>query len=239
MGIKDFFSDEYAFKARLLPAIFTVLPVGMIIFIPIRIVLISLFPHFRGLVNCGAVVSVGGCAILVTLWFWSVMMVALARWVEWLVYKDGLYFPTTRLLLWKDPWYPIEYKSLVHRAIEKDFSLRLLSARAEADDEVRARKMIAIAIKSIRDKVRGGRIVGQYNMFYGMVRNTTVGSAFSLFVSIVLLISGASFGCNSYLFTIGVLMSLLYTIVIVLAKPLWRLASVRYAKVLIQEYMSF
>ena len=114
----------------------------------------------------------------------------------------------------------------------------MLNENSEKANPIEAAKKIARVVARIRDKVKDGRIVLQYNIHYGAIRNLTVGSLISLITSILLTYMGYSNDSMRSAMDMGIILSLLYMIVLLTAKFTWSFLGKLYAKTLIDEYMS-
>ena len=105
------------------------------------------------------------------------------------------------------------------------------------DDEINARKIIALAVKRVRDKICDGRIVLQYNIHYGVVRNSVIGAFIALVPSLTLIPVGIEGDKVSWVFSAGVILSLLYVSVLIISIKAWKCFAWLYAKNLIEEFM--
>ena len=238
MSIKLLFQDGYSVKARLIPALVTILPTVALIVWWGRGRLALFLQHCAYLVKIGIIVAFIPFVLLSIIWIWSFFISVFAKWGESIVFKDGKTYPTTNLLMWQNPTWPQEYKRKIHNAICDDFSINLLDAEGELETELTARKLIVSAVDCIRTKVGNGRIVLQYNTEYGFARNLVVGSFFAFIVSIVDLFIGIHIGQDSFEYFSSIVFLIAYGIVLILAKPMLTFLAKLYAKSLISEYMS-
>lgn len=94
--------------------------------------------------------------------------------------------PTTELMLWKNKSLSVQYKNLIHKKIQTDLGLVLMSAEQEQSDEDEARLLIADAVKQIREKTRENLILFNYNCNYGFIRNLMGANVWSLLIVIIL-----------------------------------------------------
>ena len=235
--LKYFFKGEYRFKARFIPAVITALPFFILFWMlfvredPILMVKLRSFLDQN-------TPSYGKWALLlVVTWVWAQIVRLSSKLIEEVVFNHELNFPTTNLLLWSNDDLPRSVKTSVHKSLRLEFDVKLLDEAEEMRCEVEARKLIAIAVKKMRDKMRDGRIILQYNILYGFVRNTTIGSVYSFLASLIVLYAGALEGVNSMTFCVGVFLSGFYLLAIMCAKPLWTYTGGLYARTLINEYL--
>lgn len=238
MKIIDLFKDEYAVKARFMPAILTAVPFGFLIAYPFSEYVMALKDGLGFLAQCSFYVSLVGSVFIVTIFAWAFLVRFTAKFIESIVFKDELSFPTTKLLMWCNTYYPKDIKRKIHQRIKDDFDVRLANENDERVNQVEAATKIARIVARIRDKVSDGRIVLQYNIHYGAVRNLTAGSIFSFVASLLLIWMGYSNQSMRSAMDIGIVLALLYMIVLLTAKYTWRFLGKLYAKELIDEYMA-
>lgn len=79
--------------------------------------------------------------------------------------------PTTELMLWSNKSLSRQKKGLVHKKIQNDLGLILMTEEQEELEEEEARLLIADAVKQIREKTRENIILFNYNCNYGFIRN--------------------------------------------------------------------
>lgn len=238
MKISDLFKDEYAVKARFIPSILTAIPFGFLFAYPFSEYVLSLKQGFELVAKCSFYASLIGSIFIVTIFAWAFLVRLIAKYIESIVFNDELSFPTTKLLMWCGTYYPKDIKRKIHRKIREDFEVQLLNENSEKANPIEAAKKIARVVARIRDKVKDGRIVLQYNIHYGAIRNLTVGSPISLIASILLAYMGYSTDSMRSAMDMGIILSLLYMIVLLTAKFTWSFFGKLYAKTLIDEYMS-
>ena len=238
MKISDLFKDEYAVKARFIPALLTAVPFGFLIAYPVSQYVLSLKHGFETAAMCSFCASLIGSIFIVTIFAWAFLVRLTAKFIESIVFKDEVSFPTTKLLMWSNAYYPKDIKRKIHRRIKEDFDVQLSNENDEKYSPIEAAKKIARVVARIRDKVKNGRIVLQYNIHYGAVRNLTAGSIFSLFASILLVLTGYASNSMSSAMDVGIVTALFYMIVLSTSKFTWTFLGKLYAKALMDEYMS-
>ena len=237
MSIFNLFKDAYSIKARFVPSLFASVPFAFML----GVLVLNYVPldvdNACRLLRCGAIFSALSLVFVAGIWMLAFIIRGLAKYIESIVYCDGLTFPTTQILLWRNSYFPDAYKREIHKKILKDFSIRLASRTKELDDEINARKIIALAVKRVRDKICNGRIVLQYNIHYGVVRNGAIGALIALVPSLTLIPVGIEGDKVSWIFSMGVVLSLLYAIILIISIKAWKYFAWLYAKNLIEEYM--
>lgn len=152
-------------------------------------------------------------------------------------FNDELHMPTTQMLLHSDQTYSAEHKRKIHNMILSDFNMQVCTVSEELDSEHRARKIIVDCVSMIRGKVKDGRLLLQHNIEYGFVRNLIGGSVISVFVSIANLLIFGTFFQNMLAYQISMFTAGIYFLIILFGRALVGIYGVRYAKVLIQEYV--
>jgi len=152
-------------------------------------------------------------------------------------FKSELHMPTTNFLLHADSQYTPGYKKDIYGRIRDDFGIRLATPRQEQDDELSARKKIVEAVSLIRGRTRGRELLLQHNIEYGFARNLIGGSALAFLLSLF------DAGFLKYVadagpaVTISLVLTAIYLVPVVLARPVMQRYGELYAKLLIQEYM--
>lgn len=227
--------SRYFLFARVAPAIVCTVPfiVLYVFFLDSR-----LSPLFRALADVkwiGGISTVAAFTLLLALVGRAISKDLFERM---LFRMDETRMPTTEYLMHSSAEYTSEFRAKVHECIEADFGITVLCAAAEQVDDLRARRTIAEAVALIRQKVRDGRLLLQHNIEYGFFRNL-IGCA-------VLAVLTSSFNAwlfravsrNDQLFVASVVMIALYLLPIVFSASLMRSHGRRYARVLIQEYLS-
>lgn len=171
------FSDEYSRKARLFPAILAAVPYALILSYFIQ----SYF--LASQVGWVKVLCVGLGSIafstVAALWFGVSTVYWLGKVIEVNTFKNGVGFPTTEFLLWKDKTLSRQFKEKLREKIFNDFGVRLFTVQQEDADCDEAKKTIRDAVDLIRPRVGNGKFVLQYNIRYGFIRNFIAGSFFA------------------------------------------------------------
>lgn len=152
-------------------------------------------------------------------------------------FKDELCMPTTEFLLHSDNTYSPEHKEKIHRKILTDFDIQIYSFEKENRDVLSARRVIVESVSMIRGKVKNGQLLLQHNIEYGFVRNLVGGSLMALYISIINFYIFRIFLQNQIAFYISIATIILYLFFVVVGKHLIKKYGIRYAKVLIQEYL--
>ena len=222
--------------ARLVPAVVTFVPVAVLIYLLLVHGMPAFYDKAYAMIQEHLSPFWKKAIALMVIYLWGMLVRMFSKWCESEFFKDELHFPTTDFLMWSNQDFPVAFKMALHAKVAKDAGFGLLTREDELRDEHEARLLIATAVARMRDKTRGNKIVFWYNVTYGFVRNLTAGSVFSLVAALALLCLGWMKGTGSSLFALGLLFTLIYLLLIVLAKPLCSFAGKLYARVLINAY---
>jgi low affinity Fe/Cu permease len=221
--------DQYAIKARYIPAMIVAVPLILVTSIAPPESYRELFRYsdqFTIVANVGLNVV---CVVLLINIIREIGKTLIAK----PLFKNGLHAPTTEALLWKTFHMSSARKALLHTKIKKDLSIELLSAEDEAENETEARLRIRDAVAQVRYATENGQHTLQYNIRYGFWRNLAGGLPLAILFSILALIfvSGvlAKVIAGAYLLSALVLA--------VLVVPLLRATGQTYAEYLFTEYL--
>ncbi len=157
---------------------------------------------------------------------------------EKILYKDGLNFPTTKMLLHKDSSFSDQYKKKIHEKIKSDFKIKIPSSEEEMKNERLSDQCIVEAISHIRRKVGTGILLGQHNEEYGFIRNLTGGSLFASLISLFNVIIFQWIYPDKTALSISEIAGGIYFILMLFSFCMIKSVGRSYVKVLIQEYMA-
>lgn len=224
--------SEYTLKARIYPAVLSVLPLlllsNTVFDSQIKDWLES--PDYVALFGKGVLATA-----IVFLWAQIIRFIGAECFERWLA-KDETDFPTTRLLLPSSKEISNELKNTIRDKVRKDFGAEL-PIDVSPETEPNVRRHIADVVRQIRGKTRSHGLLLQHNIEYGFVRNLIGASP--------VIIVAAS--CNIYLHSIGKMpdwgykASLAYvvvaTLLIISSNFILSRYGIRYARVLFQAYL--
>ena len=97
--------------------------------------------------------------------------------------------------------------------------------------------MLVDCVSLIRGKVKDGRLLLQHNIEYGFVRNLIGGSAVAVFLAIFNLIVFGYFLELLLPFYISLFLAITYLLIVMVGRKIIQSYGLRYAKILIQEYL--
>jgi len=152
-------------------------------------------------------------------------------------FRDELYMPTTNHLLWTNNYYDIAVKKKIRDKVTTSFGINLLSSTEEDQDENKARKLILTGVSQIRIALRGNSMLLQHNIEYGFWRNLIGGSVLAVIFSVSIFFYGWHNGLRD-LKTIGIICFIVYSIPIILSKPIIKYFGRYYAKILYEQFLS-
>lgn len=225
--------NKYNLVARFYPAILCSLPILVLNFFLLDSYTGEFFSAIEGYKWIGGITF---SAILIYL------LAQIGRFVgkevfEKIHFSDELSMPTTQLLLHSDKTYSSEQKLNIHSKIANDFSMTVCTLEQESLDEIGARRIIVDCVSLIRGKVKDGRLILQHNIEYGFARNLIGGSAVAVFLSIFNLIVFGYFLEQFIPFYISLFLAITYLLVVIIGRRVIQRYGLRYAKILIQEYL--
>lgn len=142
---------------------------------------------------------------------------------------------TTNLLLYQNQDMGKGIKNAIHRRIQSEFGITLLSQPEEQADPLEARRWIVEAVSRIKERTRDNKMVRRRNIAYGFIRNLMGGALLALFVSII-----GGLLSRYWVSPVGtfIVSSVAYGLLILLHRPLIRHFGREYAKTLFQQYMA-
>ncbi len=232
MEIKLF--DNYYLKARLLPAIVTIL-IPLIIFnhfytSPELSKLLGAFQGSEAITN----ISIS----IILMFYLSQFGRLIGKNVfEKNIFKDELYMPTTQFMLYSDSQYSKEYKHRFATEVSNKFNIVLSSEEEETIDQDTARKRIVEAMSSVRKSLFKNQFLLQHNIEYGAMRNLIGGSIIGLIICIVNCIFFKSFNKVDFAIYSSLVFALIYIIILLFSKVIINSYGKAYAKILFREFI--
>lgn len=221
--------DQYAFLAQYVPSTMLSVPVMLLMSLFDTSDFQSLFEH-AGLFLIVKNVGLGSICVI----FLTHVVRTLGKYgIELPLFKDGLRFPTTEMLLWKTRFLSSERKRQLHAKIKADFGIQLCSEDEETIDEHEARLRAKDAVSQIRLEVGAGVRTRQYNTHYGLFRNLAGGTPLALLLAVLALVfvPGGLAKVVSWTYIVAAVLYALFSV------PLLRHMGRDYADYLFTEYM--
>ena len=105
--------------------------------------------------------------------------------------EDETNMPTTDLLMFNCSSFSKKYILKIMHKINADFKLVLKNEEEQLENEIEARKEIANAVQLIRNVTRDDKILLQYNIQFGFLRNFMGGMVVAFVISFLLLLISA------------------------------------------------
>lgn len=227
--------NSYNRPARIYPAIPCIIPVLIIYFYFLNNAIGDFVLFTKGFLKIAGVITVPSLAVF----FFAHFGRSVGKFLyERICFKNQLFMPTTNYLLHSNDKYSDDYKNSIYNKIKANFNLELLSKEEEKDNETLARKKIVEAVGLIREKVKNGRLLLQYNIEYGFYRNLIGGSAIALLLSIFNWYFFAYIKSNDTAVFISTICIILYSIPVIFSKKIIKHHGDVYAEVLLKEYLS-
>jgi len=227
-------SYGYLIKARVWPTTLTVIPLLVFIMWIISPLYWTSLAAIYGVLPY--VANLGSSAALLYLAM-HVNRILAKEVFQKIYFRREQAMPTTDFLLWKDSFYPIEIKNLLHQRIFTKFGILLFDLGTENSDEDKARNIITVAVSQIRNALRGNRMLLQHNIEYGFIRNLLGGCLQAVFFSLIIIVIAHSMR-NSVLFTGGIIMLSIYTLPLLFSKWILNRYGQNYAKILFEQFLS-
>lgn len=152
------------------------------------------------------------------------------------MFKNELEMPTTNFLLFSNTEFSEEYKIKIREQIKSDFQIELPNEFMENQNIIETRKRVVEAVGLIRQKVKNGRLLLQHNIEYGFARNLIGGAIIGLMMSVFDIIYFYN-NADKLIGGISIALSILFSILLIIHKPIIKHLGNQYAKRLFQEYL--
>jgi hypothetical protein len=225
--------NKYSITARIYPAIICSVPIFVLNYFLLNKYTAGFVASLQG------VKWVGGITISIALTF---LLAQIGRFIgkelfEKIYFKDELKMPTTNFLLHSDPTYSPDHTNRIHSKILSDFGIRINSPQQEDNNVIAARKIIVESVSMIRGKVGKGRLLLQHNIEYGFIRNLIGGALPALYISMANLYVFGITSPSIVGYYVSIFTTISYLLIVLAGSYLIEKYGVRYAKILIQEYM--
>jgi hypothetical protein len=156
------------------------------------------------------------------------------KYIEYWLFKDGRYFPTTTYLIATDNTLSPERKKELYQKIKALHKVDLSSA---SKDTPKNRRRINEVIGQVRRKYVGkDTMVAQRNIQYGFFRNLSGGTLLAIPASVIGIIL-AELTHSAAATRVSEVLLVLYLIILLLAAPILRFLGKQYALTLFDELL--
>lgn len=226
--------NVYFYRARLLPAVITSIP--MLIFFN-KIISAKYSAALKNLHDVLPLITRLGLSVGIIYICVHLNRLLAKEIVQRFYFREELYMPTTTNLLWKSPYYENETKIKIRDKIQLKFDMPLLNEQEEEKDENRARKLIASAVSQIRIALKGNPLLFQHNWEYGLMRNLIGGSILAALFSIAIIYFGIQNNITD-LRNIGIICLIAYSLPILFSKPIIGHFGRYYSKICYEQFLS-
>jgi hypothetical protein len=215
------------------PAIATLPPFVLLYYFYLQV-------YLSDFVNTTFALVIGGIPISIVFIF---LLMEVNRFLSKMLFErwyfnNELMMPTTDFLLFKDRTYSADYKNKIRGKISADFDIELPSTHEENTDELSARQKITESIALVRARVKGGRLLLQHNIHYGMWRNLIGGACIACIISLLDVTIFMLVSPNQIAAVISLVFFFLYGSLIAFSKYILTVHGKNFAKVLFQEYLA-
>ncbi|MET2985579.1 hypothetical protein [Aureibaculum conchae] len=226
-------TTEYYIKARLFPTIICAIPILTLYYFGFSEKIIDFIDFLKGYK------WVSDITISVAIIY---LMTQINRFVskelfQKVFFKDEINMPTTNFLLHSGTFFAEKIKSSIHKKIEENFDIKLLTKIEEAENVLEARKTIISAVAQVRNATRDNHLLLQHNIEYGFTRNLIGGCSIAALISLLNLYFFKSFIPNTLAFNISIGFGILYLLPILFSKYLVNRYGKYYAKVLFEQFL--
>lgn len=228
------FKNIYFYRARLFPAVITSIP--MLIFFN-KILAVKYNDALRNIYDILPIIAHLGLSAAVIFLCVQINRLIAKEVFQKLYFKEELFMPTTNHIMVKSVFYAEAIKTQIRTKILAGFSIALLNAHEEQQNETNARKLIATAVSQIRIALRGNAMLLQHNIEYGFWRNLIGGSLLAFIFSVVIFFYG-HYNSQPDLKITGIICLIIYFIPIVLSKLIINYYGKYYSKILYEQFLS-
>lgn len=152
------------------------------------------------------------------------------------MFQNELEMPTTNFMLYSNLEFSHDYKTKLREQIKSDFQITIPNEHSESDNIIDSRKRIVEAVGLIRQKVKNGRLLLQHNIEYGFFRNLIGGSIIGFIMSLIDIFYFYRID-NRLIGNISIGIASVFTVLLLLHRPIIRNLGMQYAKRLYQEYL--
>lgn len=222
------FLDKYDRVARIYPASIALFP----LLITLNFIVLNKTTELLWIVFFEAVSIIAFIPISI---IFANLTAGLSKLYQKKYFRDGMSFPTTSLMLYKDPVYSDEYKDAFREKVKRLFNLSLASKEQEKIDEIRAVQSLNAAIEYVKQFIYEG-LVHTQNIRYGFMRNFVGASIFGLTFSLLSFIAGIVINSGPLLI-ISTAFVILFGAILIFKKHLIYEAAEAYAKELLANFL--
>lgn len=223
--------DKYTLTARLYPALITTIP---ILLFTLNCKVEGIEELFNSVLKAKILGNITISVVAIYLLMQSNRFFGKFLF-EKVIFKNESDMPTTRFLLYRDKEFSDEYKDRIRSKVLTDFNFILPNRVDEVNNIENSRKRIVEGVGLIRNKVKNGNLLLQFNIEYGFARNLIGGSIIALIVSIWDLIYFITID-ESIIMYISIILAFFFSACLLLSKPIINTLGTTYAKRLFQEY---
>jgi hypothetical protein len=177
--------DEYEIKARYVPTFLSLIPFSNFLVTLLGYVFFeNIIKNISGMV----IIANLGISFITMLGLMQVQCAIAKHLIEGNIFgKDGLFFPSTTMLLYSGGLLSKDRKNHIREKLLTETGIKLSSEKNEKSDIENARLQAREAVNAIRNIVGHGSFTITYNIRYGFWRNL-IGGSFFVFLGALLCI---------------------------------------------------
>ncbi|THB66324.1 MAG: hypothetical protein D6B27_06785 [Gammaproteobacteria bacterium] len=226
--------DSYTLKARIAPALFSII-------IPIMVFnhfyVCDEFSHFVGEIAGAKLVSNLSISGIFLLFMSEFGRVIGKNVFEKTYFKDERYMPSVNFMMFNDSTYSEPHKNRIRNKLADEFGVQLPTKEEESADQDGARARIVEVMAFVRKKLHGNKFLLQHNIEYGAMRNAIGGAVFGVILSVINVLFFSCLEPRSLAVKISVVTLVLYLFLLALSKYIIEFYGNSYAKILFREYL--
>lgn len=226
--------DYYSLYAKYAPAAITMIPLILFHHFYVN----EEFLSFTSTIWQLRLVSTLSMSVVFTITFIEASRAVSKILFEYPYFRGKQHLPTTHLLMHSDQRISQELKGRIHKRIHRDFKILLHNPEEELNNPSEARRLIAEAVTFMLEKVRRRKLLSQYNMQYGFVRNLIGGSLVAFFISLFDVYFFSHIFPHKLALVLAIVLCIMYSLPVILSRPLLRYYGYQYADRLVTEYIT-
>lgn len=225
--------SSYTLFARFMPTFLSSLPLIIFIFFINAVCDVSkLTNHILAINICGV------SSYVILIYFISQIIRATSKHYENKLFINNTGFPTTYFMTYSDHKYSDEFKNKYREKVAKLFNFTLLTKEEEISDPAEAVKRLNEATRLVIPYVGNGKLVLQYNTWYGFMRNLIGSLVYSIVLCSINVILSRTVIIDNLYFSVSLILASIYVILFLFKTPLLKQYAENYADKLLSEFMA-
>ena len=225
--------SSYTLFARFMPTFLISLPlIIFMFFINAACDVSKLAKHILAINICGV------SSYIIFIYFMSHIIRSTSKYYENKQFINNKGFPTTYFMTYADSKYSEEFKSKYRQKVHNLFSFSLLNKEEETSNFIEAVKRLNEATRLVISHVGDGKLVLQYNTWYGFIRNLIGGLVYSIVLCAINVILSRTVVVDNVFFYVSMILAIIYVLIFLFKTVLLKQYAETYADKLISEFMT-